>query len=69
MPSLFFQFAKHSFINRKCQNLSNSNSPRDFWYLAKNINNFTSSSFPPLFYPDGTTATSSVSKADLFSQT
>ncbi|MPC51801.1 hypothetical protein E2C01_045655 [Portunus trituberculatus] len=60
------QFAKHSLINGKCQNLSNSNCPRDFWHLAKNIsNNFTSSSFPPLFHP----AITSVSKAELFSQT
>ncbi|MPC33590.1 hypothetical protein E2C01_026946 [Portunus trituberculatus] len=36
---------------------------RDFWHLAKNIsNNFTSSSFPPLFHPGGTTAMKSVSK-------
>ncbi|MPC80046.1 hypothetical protein E2C01_074610 [Portunus trituberculatus] len=64
------QLSKRSFINRKCQNLSNSNSPRDFWHLAKNIsNNFTFSSFPPLFYPDSITAISSVSKAELFSQT
>ncbi|MPC36368.1 hypothetical protein E2C01_029825 [Portunus trituberculatus] len=64
------QLAKHSFIDRKCQNLSNSNSPRDFWYLAISIcNNFTSSSFPPLCHPDGTTAISSVYKAELFSQT
>ncbi|MPC42657.1 hypothetical protein E2C01_036284 [Portunus trituberculatus] len=64
------QLAEHSFINRKCQNLSNSNSPHDFWHLAKNnSNNFTSSSFHPLFHPDGTTAISSVSKAELFSQT
>ncbi|MPC24675.1 hypothetical protein E2C01_017762 [Portunus trituberculatus] len=64
------QLAKHSFINRKCQNLSNSNSPCDFWHLAKNIsNNFISSSFPPLFHPDGTTAISFVSKAELSSQT
>ncbi|MPC69949.1 hypothetical protein E2C01_064183 [Portunus trituberculatus] len=64
------QLAKHSFIGRKCQNFSNSNSPRDFWHLAKNIsNNFTSSFFPPLFHPDGTTAISSVSKAKLYSQT
>ncbi|MPC91036.1 hypothetical protein E2C01_086046 [Portunus trituberculatus] len=33
----FLQLVKHSFINRKCQNLSISNSPRDFWHLAKNI--------------------------------
>ncbi|MPC31160.1 hypothetical protein E2C01_024439 [Portunus trituberculatus] len=32
-------------------------------------NNFTSSSFPPLFHPDGTTAVSSVFKAELFSKT
>ena len=51
------QLAKNSFINRKCQNLSNSNSPRDFWHLAKNIsNNFTSSSFPPMSHPDGSIA-------------
>ncbi|MPC62883.1 hypothetical protein E2C01_056973 [Portunus trituberculatus] len=29
------QLAKHFFINRKCQNLSNSSFPRDFWHLAK----------------------------------
>ena len=64
------QLAKNSFINRKCQNLSRSNSPRDFWHLANSIsNNFTSSSFPPLFQPDGTTAISSISKAELFAQT
>ena len=40
------QLAKNSFINRKCQNLSNSNSTRDFWHLANNnSNNFTSSFF------------------------
>ena len=54
------QLAKNSFIHRKCQNLSRSNSPRDFWHLAKNIsNNFTSSSFSPLVQPDGTNAISS----------
>jgi len=64
------QLTKNSFINRKCQNLSNSNSSRDFWHLAKNIsNNFTSSSFPPLLSPDGSTAVTSVSKAELFAQT
>ena len=64
------QLAKNSFINRKCQNLSNSNSPRDFWHLAKNISsNFTSSSFPPMSHPDGSTAVSSISKAELFAQT
>ena len=64
------RLAKNSFINRQCQNLASSNSSRSFWHLAKNIsNNFTSSSFPPLLLPDGTTAVSSVSKAELFSQT
>ncbi len=39
---------KYSFINRKCANLSSSNSSNYFWQLTKNIfNNFTSS-FPPL---------------------
>ncbi|MPC09982.1 hypothetical protein E2C01_002608 [Portunus trituberculatus] len=38
-------------------------------FLAKNISKyFTSSSFPPLFHHDDTTAISSVSKAELFSQ-
>ncbi|MPC73603.1 hypothetical protein E2C01_067938 [Portunus trituberculatus] len=42
----------------------------DFWRLSKNIsNNFTFSSFPPLFHPDGTTAITSVFKPELFSQT
>ena len=64
------QHAKNSFINRKCQKLHNSNSPRDFWHLANNIsNNFTSSSFPPLSQPDGEFAVSSISKAELFAQT
>ncbi|MPC43513.1 hypothetical protein E2C01_037162 [Portunus trituberculatus] len=64
------QLATHPFINRKFQNLSKSYSPRNFWHLAKYIsNNFTSSSIPPLFHTDGTTAISSVPKAELFSQT
>ena len=64
------QLAKNSFLHRKCQNLSQSNSPRDFWHLAKNIsNNFSSSSFPPMLHSDGTTAISSISKAELFAQT
>ena len=62
------QIAKHSFIIRKCQKLSNSYSPRDFSHLAKNIsNNFTSCSFSLLFRPDGPTAITSVCKAELFS--
>ena len=45
------QLTKNSFINRKCQNLSNSNSSRGFFHLANNIsNNFTSSSFSSLFW-------------------
>ena len=41
-----------------------------FWHLANNIlNNFTSSSLPPLFQPDDSTAISSFSKAELFAQT
>ena len=43
---------------------------RDFWHIANNIsNNFTSSFFPPLLQPDGYTAFSSFSKAELFAQT
>ena len=64
------QLTKNSFIHRKCQNLSESNSSRDFWHLANNIsNNFSSSSFPPMLHPDGSTAVSSTSKAELFAQT
>ena len=64
------QLTKNSFINRKCNNLLSSNSPRDFWHLAKNIsNNFSSSSFPPLFQPDGNTSVTSISKAELFANT
>ena len=69
MPSVL-QLAKNSSIHRKCQNLSQSNSPRDFWHLANNIsNNFSFSSFPPMILPDGTTAISSISKAELFTHT
>ncbi len=41
-----FQLAKNSFIHSKCQHLASSNSSRNFWHLAKNISNFTSSSSP-----------------------
>ena len=52
MPNLFSKFRK-TFINRKCQYLSNSNFSRDFWLLANNISNtFTSSSFPSLHLSD-----------------
>ena len=59
--------AQNSFIKRRCQNLSCSNSPH---HLVKNVsNNFSSSSFPPLLHSDGIPAVSSVSKAELFAQT
>ena len=62
--------AKNTFIRNKCSELSNSNSSRSFWHLAKNLsNNFTSSSFPPLFRSDGTIAVSSTDKAELFVET
>ncbi|MCP4340929.1 MAG: hypothetical protein GY799_19080, partial [Desulfobulbaceae bacterium] len=63
--------SKNSFILSKTESLANSNSSRSFWHLAKNIsNNFnTTSSFPPLFYPDGSVAISSSDKAQLFAQT
>ena len=62
--------AKTNFIRNKCSELSNSNSSRSFWHLAKNLsNNFTSSSFPPLFRSDGSIAVSSTDKAELFVET
>ena len=36
---------KNTFIDRKCQNPSNSDSSRDFWHLANNISNIFTSSF------------------------
>ncbi len=61
------RLTKNNFINRKCQNFAFSNSSRNFWHLTKNISfNFISSSFPPLLQPDGSTAVSSISKAELF---
>ena len=64
------RLAKNSFIRRKCNNLSGSSSSRSFWHLAKSINsNFTSSSFPPLQLPDGSTAVLPSSKAEVFAQT
>ena len=42
----FLQITKNLFINRKCQNLFDSNSSRDFCHLANSISsNFTLSSF------------------------
>ena len=70
MPNIFSNLLKNPFINRKCQNFSNSNSSHDFWHLANNIcNNITFSSFPPFLQQDGSTAVSSFSKAELFTQT
>ena len=64
------QLTKNSFIYRKCQYLSNSTSCHYFRHKASNIsNNFTFSYFPPLLQPDGSTAVSSFSKAELFDQT
>ena len=61
---------KKSFIQNKCNNLLGSASSRPFWHLSKNINsNFTSSSIPPLQLPDGSTAPTSSSKAEVFVQT
>ena len=64
------QLAKKSFIHRKCQNLSRSNSPRDFWHLAKkHLQQLYCSSFPPPFVqPGGTNAISSICKAEPFAQ-
>ena len=60
------QIIKNLFINRKCQNLLNSNSSRDFCHLTNSISsNFTLSSFPPLLQPDGSKAVYSFSKAEL----
>ena len=59
------QLTKNSFFNRKCHNLSKFNSFRNFWHLANNISN----NFTPLLQPDGSTAVSSFSKAELFAQT
>ena len=59
--------AKHSFILRKCANLSNSPKEKSFWSLAKNIsNNFCKSTFPPLFRSDDTIAVAPTEKATLF---
>ena len=64
------RLSKCKFIRSKCHELSHSNSSRSFWHLTKNLcNNFTSSSFPPLFHSDGSVAVSSPDKAELFAQT
>ena len=65
-----FQITNNLFINKKSQNILNSNSSRDFWHLANIISsNFTLSFFPPLLQPDGSKAVYSFSKAELFAQT
>ncbi len=70
VPNLFFDSPKITSTIESAKTLLFSNPSRDFWHLAKKISsNFTSSSFPPLLNPDGSTAVSSISKAELFSQT
>ena len=60
------QLVRQSIIDQK--NVQNSSSPQDFWHLSQNTsNNFISSYFLPLFYSDNFTATTPVSKAELFS--
>ncbi len=71
-PTLFLLFIYDllSVTNCPIHSYTICNSSRDFWDIPKNISSkFTSSSFPPLLNPDGSTAVSSVSKAELFSQT
>ena len=69
MPNLFSNLLK-LLHEKKMSDFLDSNSSRDFWHLANNIsNNFTALSFPPLLQPDGSTAVSSFSKAELFAQT
>ena len=59
--------AKHNFLKRKCDELSSSSSEGSLWSLAKNISqNFSQSSFPPLFRADGTVAATPSEKANLF---
>ena len=59
--------AKHSFVKKKCDNLTSSPSTNAFWSLAKNVSkNFCNSNFPPLFRPDGSIANSPTEKATLF---
>ena len=59
--------AKRTFINKKCADLSLSPTDKSFWSLAKNIsNNFTTSSFPPLFRSDHSIANYPTEKATLF---
>ena len=67
---LFSNLLKPLSSIKKYQNLSISNSFRDFWHLANNISkNFTTSPFLHLLQPDGSTAVSSFSKAELIAQT
>ncbi|MPC68275.1 hypothetical protein E2C01_062473 [Portunus trituberculatus] len=59
------KLAKHMFIKKKNIKIFQTLTP----LVTSGIWPKTSSSFPPLFHPDGTTAISSASKAELFSQT
>ncbi len=64
------RLTKVSIINWKCEDLTSSNSSKDFWHLTKNTsNNFTFSFFPPLLNPNDSAAVTSISKAELFAQT
>ena len=59
--------AKRNFLKSKCQLLINNPSSRTFWSLSKQItNNFSNSSFPPLFKDESTVATTPSEKASVF---
>ena len=62
IPNLFFNLPNTHLLRENVKSFRLKLSPR-LWYLVKNI------SFPPLFHPDSTTAITSISKAELFSQT
>ena len=58
---------KSKFLKSKCNSVANDPSSRSFWSLAKQISkNFTPSSFPSLFRPDGSVASSPGDKAAIF---
>ena len=70
MPNLFSNLVKTLSLIKNVKIFSILTLLVMFCHLANNIsNNFTSSSFPPLLKPDGATAVSSFSKAELFAQT
>ena len=59
--------AKHSYLRRRCSNLTDSPTNSALFSLAKGLsNNFSNSCFPPLFRPDGSIASSALEKAALF---